>query len=283
MTAKQSKNMNAFSATLTNQDLADLKTAQALLETPSLTSKIANVIGQPIEASLKRLPENFQDKLGRLVQVALNKAADAALWSLDNKTEATKPSNFLHKAMAAASGAVGGVFGLTALAVELPVSTTIMLRSIADIARSEGFDLNEPETKKSCLEVFALGGPSDNDDGVDSSYYTTRVFMSEVAQLTSQELAKNAAQNGLRGLSPAQAATWLTKFIEYIAGRFGVVITEKMAAQAIPIIGAAAGATINTLFIDFYQDMAKGHFIVKRLEKVYGEAVVQQTYLRVSS
>jgi hypothetical protein len=283
MTTKPSKHMNALIKSLTDQDLADLKTAQALLETPSLTSKIANVIGQPLEAGIKRLPENFQDKLGRLVQTALNKAADAALWSLDHKTEVTKPSNFLHKTMAAASGAVGGVFGFTALAVELPVSTTIMLRSIADIARCEGFDLNEPETKQACLEVFALGGPSDSDDGVDSSYYAARVFMSEVAQLASQELAKNAAQNGLRGLTPAEAAIWLTKFIEYIAGRFGVVITEKMAAQALPILGAAAGATINTLFIDFYQDMAKGHFIVKRLEKVYGEAVVQKNYLGFSS
>jgi hypothetical protein len=42
----------------------------------------------------------------------------------------------LHKALAAASGAVGGGFGLAALPVELPISTIIMLRSIGDIARS---------------------------------------------------------------------------------------------------------------------------------------------------
>ena len=44
-------------------------------------------------------------------------------------------------------GAVGGAFGLPALAVELPVSLVVMLRSIADIARSEGESLRDPESK----------------------------------------------------------------------------------------------------------------------------------------
>jgi hypothetical protein len=42
----------------------------------------------------------------------------------------------LHRALVTASGAVGETFGLAALPVELPASTVIMLRSIADIARS---------------------------------------------------------------------------------------------------------------------------------------------------
>src|ERR1700746_681884 len=67
-------------------------------------------------------------------------------------------SQFLHRALATASGAAGGTFGLAALPVELPVSTTIMLRSIADIARSEGEDLSDPEAALACVEVFALGG-----------------------------------------------------------------------------------------------------------------------------
>ena len=38
------------------------------------------------------------------------------------------------------------------------MSTIIMLRSIAEIARSEGEDLSDPETALSCVQVFALGG-----------------------------------------------------------------------------------------------------------------------------
>ena len=48
--------------------------------------------------------------------------------------------------------------------VELPLSTTIMLRSIARIAQSEGEDLEDPATALACLQVFALGGHSGSDN-----------------------------------------------------------------------------------------------------------------------
>jgi hypothetical protein len=67
-------------------------------------------------------------------------------------------SSYLHKALAATSGAVGGSFGLAALPIELPISTVIMLRSIGDIARADGEDLRDPDTALNCLQVFALGG-----------------------------------------------------------------------------------------------------------------------------
>ena len=66
-----------------------------------------------------------------------------------------------------------------------------------------------------------------------------------------------------------------------IAERFSVQVSEKAAAQAIPAIGAAGGAIINTLFIDHFQDMARGHFIVRRLERKYGKEIVEETYKAV--
>jgi hypothetical protein len=78
-----------------------------------------------------------------------------ALRTLNDKPKAT--SSYLHKTLAATSGAIGGSFGLAALPIELPISTVIMLRSIGDIARAEGEDLRDPETTLSCLQVFALG------------------------------------------------------------------------------------------------------------------------------
>ena len=75
---------------------------------------------------------------------------------------------------------------------------------------------------------------------------------------------------------------WLARVIDGVASRFGVVITEKMAAQAAPVLGAVAGATLNTLFTSFYQDMARGHFTVLRLEQTYGEDEVAQAYRRLT-
>ncbi|EOT0781290.1 EcsC family protein [Escherichia coli] len=190
-----------------------------------------------------------------------------------------------NKFFAAVSGAVGGTFGFSALAIELPLSTTIMLRSVADIARSEGFDLDKVETKQACLEVFALGGPSENDDAVDTAYYATRSFTAEAMQILSKELSeiatKKASVNAAMNLTPTQTGKWLATLIEKVATRFGIVITEKTAAQVVPVIGAFAGATLNIMFTDYYQDMARGHFIIKRLEKKYGSEFIKSEYMKI--
>lgn len=263
-----------------SKDFADLKMAVDLLETPSITVKLANLIGSPIESALKHLPNGAQDKINEVVHSALHKAADAALWSLENKPNTTS-SNLIHKAMVATTGAIGGAFGFAALAVELPITTTIMLRSIADIARSEGFDLSNFSVKQSCVEVFAFGGPSDKDDATESGYYAARGFMTEATKVFAKELSEIAAKNATSQaykVTSAQAGSLMAKIIEVVAARFGIVITEKAAAQAVPLIGGITGATLNTLFTDFYQDTAKGHFIVKRLEEIYGFDAVKAEY-----
>lgn len=170
----------------------------------------------------------------------------------------------------AISGGIGGAFGLVALAVELPISTTIMLRSIADIARSEGEDLKSRESQLSCLEVFALGGPNKSDDAAESGYFGIRSALA--AAVT--DAAKFAASHG----AVNEGAPALVRLITKIAARFSIPVTEKAAAQAVPIIGAAGGALINTLFIDHFQDIARGHFVVRRLERIYGESLVRKTY-----
>ena len=43
-------------------------------------------------------------------------------------------------------------------------------------------------------------------------------------------------------------------------------------------IGAAGGILVNTIFIDHFQDMAKGHFTIRRLEKLYGKEPIKMAY-----
>lgn len=263
----------------TSKDWADLERAVELLESPTLTAKMANLIGSPLEFAVKKLPQSVSKRIHGAVEAALFKSAQAALWSMDN-TPGKQASTRWHKAAAAATGALGGAFGFTALFLELPVSTTIMMRSVADVARSEGFDLSEMGTRHACLEVFALGGNSGQDDASETGYYITRGFTAEVMRHLSAELAGAAVGGGgvMIGLTPKEAGKWLAKIVEKVAARFGVVVTEKFAAQAVPIIGAVAGATLNTMFTDYYQDMARGHFIVRRLEKQYGYETVRSAY-----
>lgn len=269
---------------LEERELLDLEKAVKLLEQATITEKMTQMVGKPIDYLMSKLPKGAEAQIYSLVEKALHKAADAALWSLNNEPN-SEASTKTNKFFAAVSGAVGGTFGFSALAIELPLSTTIMLRSVADIARSEGFDLDKVETKQACLEVFALGGPSENDDAVDTAYYATRSFTAEAMQILSKELSeiatKKASVNAAMNLTPTQTGKWLATLIEKVATRFGIVITEKTAAQVVPVIGAFAGATLNIMFTDYYQDMARGHFIIKRLEKKYGSEFIKSEYMKI--
>jgi hypothetical protein len=266
------------------RDWADLQRAVALLESPTITARIANVVGAPLEFAVRSLPAPVSGRIHGAVEAALHKASQAALWSMDNRP-GRRASTRLHKLAAATTGAVGGAFGFTALFLELPVSTTIMLRAVADVARSEGFDLGDLATRQACLEVFALGGKSGKDDASETGYYLARGFTADVMRHLSAELAGQAVSGApglVTGVGGKEAGKWLARLIEKVASRFGVVVTEKFAAQAVPVVGAAAGATLNTMFTDYYQDMARGHFIVRRLERRYGEAAIRASYERLA-
>jgi hypothetical protein len=251
------------------QDRDELKYAKTLLENPSLATRISNLLGTPIEKGFGYLPVKWKDRVQTATEKSLKKALGFAVHTMDARKRPA-PSNKTHKLLVMATGAGGGSFGLPALAVELPVTTTIMLRSIADIARSEGENINLLDTKLACLEVFALGGPAKSDDGTETGYFVVRAALAR----TLSEAAQYIAEKGLA----KEGAPVLVRLIGVLASRFGIIVSEKVAAQSIPVIGAAGGALINTIFIDHFQNTARGHFIIRRLEKQYGTELVRREY-----
>ena len=199
-------------------------------------------------------------------------ALDVALLTMDQR-RAPAPANRWHKLAVGATGAAGGVFGLPALTLELPLSTAIMLRSIADIARSQGENLELAQARLECLQVLALGGRSSSDDAGETAYFTARAAMAKAVSEALQHLAAG-------GLTQ-KGAPALVRLIAVIAARFSIVVSEEAAAQALPVLGAVGGAVINTLFIAHFQDMGKGHFTVRRLERAHGAEEVKRIYLEL--
>lgn len=254
---------------LSKIELAELKRAKALLDNPSLAARASAMLGAPLDKGMKMLPQRFQKVVHEVSEAAMLKALDVAVKShgIDGKSASR---DRLHKFAAAASGAMGGAFGLAALAIELPISTTIMLRSIADIAKSEGENIQHIETKLACLTVFALGGRTQKDDAAESGYFAARAAMAGAVTEASKFLTE-------KGFSKVGAPA-LVRLVSLISSRFGIVVSEKAALQAIPILGAATGALINTLFIEHFQNMARGHFTVRRLEKIHGSEAVKLAY-----
>jgi hypothetical protein len=257
---------------LSEEDLSDLQIAKSYLENPSIAAKVTNVIGMPIEKGLMLLPDKWSEVVSDATRRALQTALDAALLTLDKAVQLPS-QDIWHKVAVTASGAGGGWFGLPALVVELPISTTVMLRSIADIARSEGEHLELPTAKLACIEVFALGGRTSKDDAAESGYFAVRAALAKAVS----EAAEFIAERGLA----KESAPPLVRLIAQIAERFGINVSEKAAAQAIPAIGAVGGALINVIFMDHFQNMARGHFTVRRLERKYGADAVKAAYLRL--
>lgn len=258
-------------------DLAALKRAKHELETPPLGMKLAAIVGAPVEKLIAKLPAVANDKVNDATQAALRKCLQLALKTLGKPGESAlaavvpaKPSNLLHKFAVATTGAAGGAFGLFALPVELPVTTTLMFRSICDIARSEGEDLGSPETQLQCLTVFAMGGRSAADDEAEYGYFIVRGALAQAVSKASSELAT-------KGFA-AHGSTALLRLMQSVAARFSVQVSEQVAAKSIPAIGAALGAMVNTMFIHHFQQIAHGHFAVRRLEKRYGEEAVKAAY-----
>ena len=215
-------------------------------------------------------------------------ALKVAVKTMDDETRKA-PWNLSHKVAATLSGVTGGMFGAPALFAELPVTTVIIMRSIADIARSKGEDLADPRVRLACLEVFALGSggkqaPADaaeemrqgaraEEGYVRTTYFIARAAMAQQVTAAAEILSKGTA---------AEGGSALTKLIAKIASRFGIAVSEKAAAQAVPVVGAIGGGLINALFMDHFQNTAEAHFTVRKLEREYGEEVVKREYERIA-
>lgn len=255
---------------LSSTDIDELRQAKILLENPGLVARISDVLGTPLEKGFGMLPRKWAEVVNEAARKAIAKAMDVALKTLERGQPVGQSANAWHKLAVGASGAVGGAFGLSALLIELPVSTTIMLRSIADVARSEGEDLNSAEAQLECVQVLALGGRSNKDDAAETGYFAARAAMA-------QAVAEAARQVAQKGLVQRKGAA-LVQLIAQVASRFSVNVSEKVMAQAVPVVGAVGGAVINTLFIEHFQRMARGHFIVRRLERLHGAEEVKVVY-----
>jgi len=264
--------MNTEQSILSARDLADLQWAHRHLEHPSLAARLSSVVGVPIENGLKLLPQSWYKRLDKVAEFCVRQALSLTITSME-KLPPDPAHDSLHKLLASCTGAVGGFFGPIMLLAELPVTTALMLRSIADIAHSQGEDLSTEDARIACMQVFALGGRTKEDEGADTGYYGLRITLSLHFTNTLLYTGKPIAN--------AQIPVGVN-LIRGIASRFGIVISDKAAAQMVPVVGALSGALLNLVFMQHFQDTARGHFIVRRLERSHGLDIIKVEYERIS-
>jgi hypothetical protein len=252
-----------------------LERAVVLLENPNFAAKVAEYAGQPIDSVLRRLPRAANDQLNRALEVAILRCLNLAIKSLEPSKRL--PSVGRASLMAGFSGGVSGFFGSAALALELPVTTTLMLRAIADLARHNGEDLSTLEARLACVEVFALGRDSGR-KRMDVGYYASRALLNKLTQDVSALLIERSIARSASSAASAASSSVVNTLVSEIVTRFGLVVSERAAASAVPVLGALGGATLNVIFMNHFQRIAQGHFMVRRLERRYGSEVIRRQY-----
>ena len=273
MTRKQTHKTKPPDTALADDDVEALREACRHLEHPSLAARLSSAVGTPIDVALSLLPKQWYGKLHRVAEISIAKAYATALLGMRDAHQMSAHETYF-KGLVATSGFMGGLFGLPGLVIELPVTTTLMLRSIAEIARDHGEDANTDETRAACLEVFALGGRTEIDDAADTGYYGVRLALSSYLSFASL----HASQRHLSG----EGIPALVRLIQAVSARFGAQLSTRAAARLVPVLGAAGAATINVIFMQHFQDVARGHFTVRRLERRYGADLVQGHYERIA-
>jgi hypothetical protein len=259
----------ASGGTLTLAHRRELSTAIDQLERQHFAARLADYAGQPLNKLIDILPGKLNRRLRNNVQSAIFKCLEIAIDSLDDET--SRGSEWLNNLVVGVTGGVGGFFGMAALPLELPLTTILMLRAIAEIARAEGEDLTRIQARLACIEVFALGarGPHDK---TNLGYYATRVVLARLIT----DVATVVSQRGAISASTPVVA----RLVGEIVGRFGLVVSDMSSSTVVPVIGAVAGATVNVIFTDHFQRVARGHFTVRRLERIYGAETIRQVYNR---
>jgi hypothetical protein len=243
------------------------------LENQHFAARLAEYAGQPFERLLRAMPEPASRGIDRAIEAAILRCLDLAVHSIDRKGR-RPPAHGLSSLTVGLSGAVSGFFGAAALPIELPVTTALMLRAIADIARHYGEDLSRLDARLACVEVFALA-PGSAGRRLDVGYYATRALLAR--------LAGDAATFLLERGALSVSTPVVNSLVSEIVARFGVVVSERFAASAVPVLGAAGGAAVNVIFMSHFQRVSHGHFIVRRLERLYGPALVRREYEELAS
>jgi len=146
--------MTAADSTLTlaPADEEALRRAIRNLENQDFAAQLADYAGKPIARVMRLIPKAANRRFNKIVETAILNCLNVAIRSIEPQSKAP-PAQRAASLLAGLSGGVSGFFGLAALPLELPVTTTIMLRSIADIARHQGEDLSTLEARLACVDA----------------------------------------------------------------------------------------------------------------------------------
>jgi hypothetical protein len=200
---------------------------------------LMNRLGGRVEDRLGALPPEVRARIERVTRLALERGYHLA--ASGRHAPDFGPRGPM--ALAALTGAAGGAGGLATSIAELPVTIAVILHAIRRAAADEGFDPDDPAIRLEALRVFAAGSPLAADDGVNTAFLGVRIAVT----------------------GPA-----LQRLLASVAPRLAAALGQKLMAQAVPVLGAVAGAGLNAAFLGYYREVAHVRFGLLRLSERHG-------------
>jgi hypothetical protein len=240
-------NLPAIAAPDRSLEIRALARRYARANGPVMT--IVNRLGGAVEARMAALPQGVRAQIAVAVERALLAAHGLA------GTGERLPDIGRGGSVAAAmlSGAVGGAGGIATSVAELPVTITVILHAIRRAAREAGFDPDDPAIRAECLRVFTAGSPLTEDDGVNTSFLSARLTVT----------------------GPA-----IAQVIQSVAPKLAAAMGQKLATQAVPVLGALSGAALNAAYLSYYREMAEIRFALLALAQQHGAEVILTAFAK---
>lgn len=220
-----------------DQELVRLAETYKRTQGPGL--RFLSFVGAQADQLLTQLPDPVRRNLDTATEQALMLAVrqSGSEPSRSGRRLLPQISPRGERLVSAALGAVGGAGGVAGTLAELPLTTAFLLRTIQAEAARMGFDPANESVQFDSIRLFAAPGPFAPQGG-DTGLLAARLGLST---------------GGVKAL------------VSQVAPKLGVALGQKLAAQAVPVLGGAAGASCNYLYAGYYQNVAKIHYSLRRL------------------
>lgn len=226
-------------------------------EVPSVMSNAVGIAFKPVEwLTEKIIPEaairgalDFSNEAAKFLTDENDIKRDAGVESIEelkhmNLELCDKLADDVHNwaiGIAVAEGGVTGALGLPGMMADIPTIITFALRTINKIGICYGYRAKSEMDNQFVLSILSASSANSLKEK-ESALLALKNIETVLIKQTWKAMAEKAAQNQV-----SKEAAIIT--VKNLAKQLGINITKRKALQAIPVIGAGVGASVNGWYI----------------------------------
>ena len=143
--------------------------------------------------------------------------------------------------LAVAQGGAAGAAGIIGLALDIPAIIMLALRSIHKIGLCYGYECHSEMDKNFALGILSASSANSMSEKIEA-LATLRSIEVTISKQKRKAMAEKAAGRQLSKEGGIIA-------IKNLAKQLGINLTKRKAMQAVPVIGAAIGASVNGWYL----------------------------------